>query len=257
MVRKWAATCKWMTLELKMDQRPKCKFKTYKILRRINGSKFSWLWVCQRVYKYGTKTWWHQSTSYKRKKEKLNFYWCIYNVVLGSGVQYSDSATCVHGSILFQILNPNPYQSVSQFSRSVVSDSLWPHESQHARPPCPSPSPRVHSDSHPSSPWCHPAISSWVVPLLLLPPIPPSIRVFSNESTLHIRWRKYWSFSFSIIPSKEHPGLISFRMDWLDLLAVQESSPTPQLTQNTEYSSLCYTFGPCWFSVLYIALYIC
>ena len=58
-------------------------------------------------------------------------------------------------------------------------------------------------------------------PLLLLPPIPPSIRVFSNESTHHMRWPKYWSFSFSIIPSKEIPGLISFRMDWLDLLAVQ------------------------------------
>ena len=58
-------------------------------------------------------------------------------------------------------------------------------------------------------------------PLLLLPPIPPCIRVFSNESTLRKRWPKYWSFSFSIIPSKEHPGLISFRMDWLDLLAVQ------------------------------------
>ena len=58
-------------------------------------------------------------------------------------------------------------------------------------------------------------------PLLLLPPIPPSIRVFSNQSTLHMRWPKYWSFSFSIIPSKEIPGLISFRMDWLDLLAVQ------------------------------------
>ena len=58
-------------------------------------------------------------------------------------------------------------------------------------------------------------------PLLLLPPIPPSIRVFSNESTLHMRWPKYWSFSFSISPSSEHPGLISFRMDWLGLLAVQ------------------------------------
>ena len=58
-------------------------------------------------------------------------------------------------------------------------------------------------------------------PLLLLPPIPPSIRVFSNESTLRMRWPKYWSFNFSIIPSKEHPGLISFRMGWLDLLAVQ------------------------------------
>ena len=58
-------------------------------------------------------------------------------------------------------------------------------------------------------------------PHLLLPPIPPSIRVFSNESTLHMRWPEYWSFSFSISPSKEHPGLISFRMDWLDVLAVQ------------------------------------
>ena len=58
-------------------------------------------------------------------------------------------------------------------------------------------------------------------PLFLLPPIPPSIRVFSNESTLHMRWSKYWSYSFSIIPSNEHPGLISFRMDWLELLAVQ------------------------------------
>ena len=58
-------------------------------------------------------------------------------------------------------------------------------------------------------------------PLLLLPPIPPSIRVFSNESTLHMRWPKYWSFSFSMSPSNEHPGLISFSMDWLDLLAVQ------------------------------------
>jgi len=62
---------------------------------------------------------------------------------------------------------------------------------------------------------CHP------LPLLLLPPIPPSIRVFSNESTLRMRWPKYWSFSFSISPSKEHPGMVSFRMDWFDLLAVQ------------------------------------
>ena len=60
-------------------------------------------------------------------------------------------------------------------------------------------------------------------PFLFLPPIPPSIRVFSNESTLHIRWPKYWSFSFSISPSSEHPGLISFRMDWLDRFAVQET----------------------------------
>ena len=72
-----------------------------------------------------------------------------------------------------------------------------------------------------SSMWYHPAISSSVVPFSSCPPIPPSIRGFSNESTLHMRWPKYWSFSFSIIPSKEIPGLISFRIDWLDLLAVQ------------------------------------
>ena len=70
-------------------------------------------------------------------------------------------------------------------------------------------------------------------PLLLLPPIPPSIRVFSNESTLHMRWSKYWSFSFSISPSKEHPGLISFRMDWLDLLAVQGTLKS--LLQHSSY----------------------
>ena len=112
------------------------------------------------------------------------------------------------------------YFSSVQFSRSVVSDSLQPHESQHARPPCPSSTPGVHSDSCASSRWCHPAFIL-CHPLLLLPPIPPSIRVFSSESTLHMRWPKYWSFSFSISPSNEHPGLISFRIDWLDLLAVQ------------------------------------
>ena len=115
-----------------------------------------------------------------------------------------------------------PWKSeTAQFSRSVVSDSLRPQELQHARPPCPSPTPGVHSHSRPSTHWCHPAISYSVIPFLLLPPIPPSIRIFSNESTLRMRWPKYWSFSFSIIPSKEIPGLICFRMDWLDLLAVQ------------------------------------
>ena len=81
-------------------------------------------------------------------------------------------------------------------------------------------------------------------PLLLLPPIPPSIGVFSNESTLHMRWPKYWSFSFSISPSKEHPGLISFRMDWLDLLAVQgtlKSSPTPQFKASILWRSAFFT----------------
>ena len=107
-----------------------------------------------------------------------------------------------------------------QFSRSVMSDSLRPHELQHTRPP-------VHHNSRSSlrlmsiesvMPSSHLILC---LSLLLLPPIPPSITVFSNESTLSMRWPKYWSFSFSIIPSKEIPGLISFRMDWLDLHAVQ------------------------------------
>ena len=101
-----------------------------------------------------------------------------------------------------------------------MSHSLWPHESQHTRPPCPSPTPGAHPDSRPSSQWCHPAISSSVVPFSSCPQSLPAW-VFSNESTLHMRWPKYWSFSFSIIPSKEIPGLISFRLDWLDLLVVQ------------------------------------
>ena len=114
------------------------------------------------------------------------------------------------------------YTSV-QFSHLVMSDSLRPHESQPARPPCPSPSPRVHSNSRPSSRWCHPAISSSVVPFSSCPQFLPASESFSNESTLRMRWPKYWSFihSVNIIPSKEIPGLISFRMDWLDLLAVQ------------------------------------
>ena len=107
-----------------------------------------------------------------------------------------------------------------QFSHSVVSDSLWPHESQHTRPPCPSPTPGVHSDLRPLSQWCHPAISSSVVPFSFYPQSLPA-SVFSNESTLRMRWPKYWSFSFSIIPAKEISGLISSRMNWLDLLAVQ------------------------------------
>ena len=107
-----------------------------------------------------------------------------------------------------------------QFSRSVVSDSFWPHELQHARPSCPSPTPRVHPNSCPLSWWCHPAISSSVVPFSSCPQSLPASESFSNESTLCMRWLKYWSFSFSISPSNEHPGLLSFRMDWLDLLAV-------------------------------------
>ena len=107
-----------------------------------------------------------------------------------------------------------------QFSHSIVSNSLWLHGLERARLPCPSPTPRDCSNSRPLSQWCHPTISS-CLPLLLMPSIFPSIRVFSNELVLCIRWPRYWSFSFNISPSNEHSGLISFRMDWLNLFAVQ------------------------------------
>ena len=117
------------------------------------------------------------------------------------------------------IVRPWEYSSV-QFSLSVVSDSLRPHGLQHARLPCPSPTPRVYSNSCASVTDAiqppHPLSSP-----LLPPSIFPRIRVFSNESVLRIRCRKYWSFSFSISPSNEYSGLISFSIDWLDLLAVQ------------------------------------
>ena len=102
-----------------------------------------------------------------------------------------------------------------QFSCSVVSCSLRPHGLQHARLPCPSPTLGAYSNSSPSKHvfLCHPLLPS--------PSVFPSIRVFSKGSVLRIRWPKYWSFSFSISPSNEYSGLISFRFDWLDLLAVQ------------------------------------
>ena len=128
-----------------------------------------------------------------------------------------------------------------QISLSIVSDSLRPHESQHARPPCPTPTPGVHSNSRPSSQWWHPSISSSVIPFSSCPQSLPA-SVFSNESTLPMRWPKYWSFSFSIIPSKEIPGLISFRKDWLDLLAFQGTLKS--LLQHHNSSALSLLHSP-------------
>ena len=119
------------------------------------------------------------------------------------------------------------------FSRSVVSDSLWPPGLQHTRLPCPSPSPRACSNSSPLSQWCHPTISSSVVPFSsCLQSFPTS------ESFL-----KYWSFSIS--PSNEYSGLISFRINWFDLLAVQgtQSPPTPRF-KSINSSALSLLYGP-------------
>ena len=110
-----------------------------------------------------------------------------------------------------------------QFSRSIMSDSLQPHEPQPSRPQASLPI--TNCQSLPKSMSIESVMPSNHLilcrPLLLLPSFFPNIRVFSNESALHIRWPKYWSLSFSISPSSEHPGLICFRMDWLDLLAAQ------------------------------------
>ena len=112
------------------------------------------------------------------------------------------------------------YQAPVQFSRSVLSDPLWPHGLQHARPPCPSPTPRAYSNSCPSCQWCHPTISFSVVPFSSHLQSFPASGSFPM-SVLHIRWRKYWSFSFSISRSSEYSGLICFKIDCFDLPAVQ------------------------------------
>ena len=125
-----------------------------------------------------------------------------------------------------------------QFSCSVVSDSLRPHELQHARPPCPSPTPRVYPNSCPSIQWCHPIISSSVVPFSSrLQSFPASGS--SNEWVLRI--------SFSISPSNKYSGLITFRMKWLDLSLVQgtlkESSPAPQF-KSINSLALSFLYSP-------------
>ena len=101
-----------------------------------------------------------------------------------------------------------------------MSYSLWPHGLQRTRPPCPSLSPGVCLSSYPLSRWCYPT-SILCHPLLLLPLLFPSIRVFSSELTLHVMWPEYGNFSFSIVPNSEYSGLISFRIDWFDFHAVQ------------------------------------
>ena len=132
-------------------------------------------------------------------------------------------------------------QSSVQFSRLVTSNALWPHGLQHTRLPCPSATPGACSNSCLSSQWCHPSISSFVVPFSPLPSIFPSIGVFSNESALHIRWPKYWGFSFSISPSSEYSGLISFRIDWLDLLAGQGTLKSLLQHHSSKASIFCHS----------------
>ena len=140
---------------------------------------------------------------------------------------------------------------LSQFSHPAVSDSLGHHGLQHARLPCSSPTPRAYSNSFPLSQWYHPTIYLILCrPLLLLPSIFPSIRVFSNESVLLIRWPKYCSFSFNISLSNEYSGLISLRMDLSPCSPrdSQESSPIPQF-KSINSSTLSFLYSPTLISI--------
>ena len=128
-----------------------------------------------------------------------------------------------------------------QFSCSVVSDSLQAHGLQHARPPCPSPIPGVYSNSYPLSRWCHPTISSSVIPS------PPAFNLSQHQGLF--QWvssshqvAKVWNFSFSISPSNEYSELVSFKMDWLDLLAVQETLKSLLQYHSSKTSILLATF---------------
>ena len=125
-----------------------------------------------------------------------------------------------YASTLFFKFYENICISSPQFSCSVVCDSLRSHGLQHTRLPCPSPTPKGFTYCCPLSRWCHPTISSSVIHFSSRLQTFPKL-VFSNESVLCIRWPNYWSFSFRISPFNEHSGLISFRMNWLDLLTVQ------------------------------------
>ena len=137
---------------------------------------------------------------------------CFHSLSYESYLLFSCKSYTVNNS-----LKTNLVSLVQLFSRVRL---MWPHGLQHTRLPCPSPTPRACSNSCPLSQWCHPTISSSFIPFSSCLQIFPSIRVFSNESALRIRWPKYWSCSFNISPSNEHSGLI-FRMDWLALPAVQ------------------------------------
>ena len=138
------------------------------------------------------------------------------------------------------------------FSCSAVSNFLQPHELQCTRLPCPSLFPRVCSNTWPLSQWCDPIISSFVASFSSCPKLSPASEVFPNESALCIRWPKYyWSISIGINPSNEYSGLISFRIDWFDFLAVQGTLKSLLAPQFESISSLALSllYGPALTSV--------
>ena len=136
------------------------------------------------------------------------------------------------------------------FSCSVTSNSLQPHRLQHARFPCPSPSPSVCSNSYTLSQWCHPTVSSSVIPFSSCFQFFPASGFFPNELALHFRWPKYWSFSFNISPSSQHSRLISFSIGWFDLLAVQGTLKSRLQHHSSKASIL-------WCSAIFIVQLLC
>ena len=211
----WSSFCLWF-------------FIFHPIPKLIKLAPFFWSPYLVRLFhtfvrQLGFTFWSHSLFHYRipwlpnlKKKKKKSTYSSLFFVLQN----YLD----LGNEIGLYIPSDNITSSV-QFSHSVVSDSFRPHEPQHARPPCPSPTPRVHPNPCPSSRWCHLTISSSAIPFSSYPKAFPALGSFPMTA-LHIRWPKYWSFSFNISPSNEHPGLISLRMDWLDLLAFQGTLKT-------------------------------
>ena len=151
------------------------------------------LWLIFREASQGELAFWKHRNSRGMELKPLRFQFWVINLVFSFNRCFSSV----------------------QFSSSVVSDSLQPHESQHTRPHCPSPTPGVHWNSCPSSWWYHPAISSSVIRFSSCPQFLPASESYPKESTPCMRWPKYWSFSFSISLSNEHPGLISWQLKGL------------------------------------------
>ena len=145
-------------------------------------------------------------------------YWCFFSLnFINFEIILGLEKNCKNSTKLSVTLS----LSSVQFSCSVVSDSLWPHEAQHPRPPYPSPAPGVYPNSCPLSRWCHPTTSSSVIPFSSCPQSFPASGSFPMSQLFSSGGQSIKSFSLSISPSNAHPGLISFRMGWLDLLAVQ------------------------------------
>ena len=211
-----------------------------------HSTSFSWVCTSISLWSFqmgeldthmGNNRHWPTFTS----RTKTDSWWVTYRFMKGKYAKFQGNTEYVS----------RQFSSV-QFSCSVVSDSLWRHESQHTRAPCPLPTPGVHPNPCPSSQWCHPTISSSVVPYSSCPQPSQNQGLFKWTSSSH-QMAKLWSFSFNISSSSEHPGLTSFRMDWLDLLAVQGTLKSLLQHHSSKASFfLCSAFFLFFFSFFFI-----